>query len=416
MTEEIATVPAPPSERKPKLPRGIFERPAGIYWVRYADQSGRIRREKAGTRAMATALLAKRRMEKLRGEKLPESFRRKAVTFGQIADAALAWSRLHKASWRQDETRFPLLKTVLGPRPAAEITPREISAALRRLAEDHAWRPATINRVKSLVSLAYRLAVEEGQVSANPARLVRQWKVDNARVRFLSDNEERRLREAIAEDCPQHMPELDLALNTGMRASEQYGLAWEQIDFERRQIALYRTKNGRPRYIPLNAPALAALLTLRRGPGVLRDEQKPEGATRDSGGGGLERGPHVAPAGERVFVNSVTPGRYHGQPRHSARNWFERAIERSGIAEFTWHCLRHTFASRLIMKGVDLRTVAELLGHRTLAMTMRYAHLAPEHNLAAVERLAHPQVQTDTRTGTGRFAAVGENKQVIAIQ
>ena len=54
---------------------------------------------------------------------------------------------------------------------------------------------------------------------------------------------------------------------------------------------------------------------------------------------------------------------------------------------FTWHCLRHTFISRLVMKGVDLRTVQELAGHKTISMTVRYAHLAPEHNQAAIEKL-----------------------------
>jgi site-specific recombinase XerD len=62
-------------------------------------------------------------------------------------------------------------------------------------------------------------------------------------------------------------------------------------------------------------------------------------------------------------------------------------IVEAKIAKFTWHCLRHTFISRLVMKGVDLRTVQELAGHKTIAMTVRYAHLAPEHNQAAIEKL-----------------------------
>jgi hypothetical protein len=69
------------------------------------------------------------------------------------------------------------------------------------------------------------------------------------------------------------------------------------------------------------------------------------------------------------------------------KHWFDPAVETAGIRDFTWYCLRHTFASRLVMAGVDLRTVAELMGHKTIQMTRRYAHLAPEHNLAAVEKL-----------------------------
>jgi len=83
----------------------------------------------------------------------------------------------------------------------------------------------------------------------------------------------------------------------------------------------------------------------------------------------------------------------------SPRYWFETAVEAAQIEGFTWHCLRHTFASRLVMSGADLRTVAELLRDKTLAMVMRYAHLAPDHKFAAVERMASsfPDSKTDTK-------------------
>jgi site-specific recombinase XerD len=71
----------------------------------------------------------------------------------------------------------------------------------------------------------------------------------------------------------------------------------------------------------------------------------------------------------------------------SPRKWFEECVKAAGPESFTWHCLRHAFASRLIMAGVDLRTAQELMGHKTIQMTVRYAHLAPQHQLAAVQRL-----------------------------
>jgi integrase len=76
-----------------------------------------------------------------------------------------------------------------------------------------------------------------------------------------------------------------------------------------------------------------------------------------------------------------------GEPLQGYEHWFGPAVKEARIKEFTWYCLRHTFASRLAMAGVDLRTLAELMGHQTIQMTMRYAHLAPSHTLAAVERL-----------------------------
>jgi len=69
------------------------------------------------------------------------------------------------------------------------------------------------------------------------------------------------------------------------------------------------------------------------------------------------------------------------------RKWFEKALSEAGIVNFHWHDLRHTFASRLVMAGVDIRTVQELMGHKTIQVTLRYSHLAPKHQLEAVQRL-----------------------------
>src|SRR6185437_12604905 len=339
----------------PAKVRGIFEKVkrSDIWWVRYSDASGRARREKAGTKGMALQLYRKRKVEAVQGRKLPETLRSKPITFNEIADQAIEWAKAHKGTWAHDVTQAALLRDWFGTRAAVEVGPRELDQKLRAEMQARGWAPATVNRYKATMSMIYRVAVGNGLVECNPARLVRQLRADNARIRFLSQSEEARLRAVIGADCPQHMPALDVALNTGMRAGEQFGLLWRDVDFQRAQLRLGNTKNGRERHIRLNAPALGALLALRR-----------ESAAT---------GP--------VFVNAVTPGRYHGQARASARNWFEAAVRQAAIPDFTWHCLRHTFASRLVMAGVDIRTVAELMGHRTLAMTMRYTHLSPDHNL-----------------------------------
>jgi site-specific recombinase XerD len=74
-------------------------------------------------------------------------------------------------------------------------------------------------------------------------------------------------------------------------------------------------------------------------------------------------------------------------PRHNYRRWFNVAMAAAKIKDYSWHCNRHAFASRLVMAGDDLRTVAELMGHSSIQMTMRYAHLVPQHNRAAVDQL-----------------------------
>ncbi len=400
MTDETTVARESKPRRKPPKVRGLFERPkgSGIWWVSYKDCAGTRRREKAGTRGMAQALLERRRDERRRGVKLPETIRRRGVAVRELLDLGAAHVAAHystvrlsaKTGQQRADSRHPALAVEFGLLDAAKLTPQRIEQGLARLAAERNWKPATANRHKAFLSLAYRLGVANGKVSANPARLVRAQREDNGRIRLLSPAEEARLRAVIRERWPEHEPEFDLAVNTGMRSGEQYGLTWDRVDCERRQIALYRTKNKHPRYIPLNPAALAALRALRQrsagiGPVILHAERMP------------------------------------AQAAQKARHWFEQAVRLAAVPEFTWHCLRHTFASRLVMAGVDLRTVAELMGHRTLAMTFRYAHLAPQHQLEAVERLAgFATVQSGTRSGTGDSVpseAGPENcKQAVSIQ
>ena len=139
------------------------------------------------------------------------------------------------------------------------------------------------------------------------------------------------MRVAIEHRFAEFLPHFLLSIHTGMRMSEQYALRWNQVDFVRRQVHLIRTKNGDSRTIPLNAIALSALQQLH---------------------GGKSR-----PGTDPVFPSVRT-----GNSLQGSRGWFSTALEEAKIQEYTWHCNRHTFASRLVMAGVDLRTVAELLG------------------------------------------------------
>ena len=190
-------------------------------------------------------------------------------------------------------------------------------------------------------------------MSGNPARLVEQRPERNARIRFLSAEEELRLRQAIANRCPDHMPELDIGLNTGMRKGEQYSLEWTQVSFKRKRIQLDETKNGSGREMPMNKSCLVAV--------------------------------------EALYIDRPHDGRVcqskYGKDLNDSRAWFDRCVADACISNFTWHGLRHTFISRLIMAGVDLRTAQEFAGHKTISMTVRYAHLAPEHNQAAIDKL-----------------------------
>lgn len=154
-----------------------------------------------------------------------------------------------------------------------------------------------------------------------------------------------------------------------MRSSEQFSLRWPQIDTDRSSLFLPKTKNGKSRHIPLNAVALEALRILK---------QRHDG---------------LKPNSPWVFLNE------NGEQLRGHRDWFEPALLASGVPDYSWHCNRHTFASRLVMAGVDLRTVGELLGHREPEMTWRYPHLAPSHRQDAVARLVPVVKAEDTKTG-----------------
>jgi site-specific recombinase XerD len=358
--ENVAVAPVKGVKKKRRNLRGVFERKPNEWWICYWDAAGRKRREKAGTWASARDLYTKRKNEALRGKKLPETLRRATISFAEIAREALAYSKAYKApsTYRCDAGRMEVLLGWFREYPAESITAQDIERQFQK----QEWGPATCNRYRALLSFAYRLAIRNRKIKENPARLVEHRREDNARIRFLSDDEETALRNSIDANCPERMPEFDLALNTGIRLSEQYGLLWENVSIPLRMLTIPRGKNGSMRHVPLNRVAVQALSELV--------EQH-----KDS---------------EFVCGGAREP-----------RRWFESILADAKVANFSWHCLRHTFASRLVMAGVDLRTVQELLGHKVIAMTVRYAHLAPKHTLAAVERLDKPtEVSTDTTTDT----------------
>jgi integrase len=217
---------------------------------------------------------------------------------------------------------------------------------------------------------------------------VRLRKENNAIVRFLDSAEEKKLRGVLQQNYPDLEAEFDLALHTGMRRGEQWRLRWEHVNLSLGIITIPRSKHGERRYIPINSAARFALERLMR---------------RQDGSG---------------YVLSGSTGQRNKDPRRS----FEAAVKKAGIPSFRYHDIQHTFASRLMMAGVDLRTVQELMGHKTIAMTIRYSHLAPSHQKEAIERLVSPvaqanlTVQTDTETDTSALRDnLGETGQTLQV-
>jgi len=151
--------------------------------------------------------------------------------------------------------------------------------------------------------------IMEGKKLPNPARLVPQRKEKNARIRFLSTEEERVLRQIVQTKYWSHLPELDLALNTGLRLGEQYGLSWECVDFQRRTLTIPVTKNGECRHVPLNDAAIAA----------------------------LEAASKLSSDQPWVFLNR------YAERLVSPREWFDPAAKEAGLQGFTWALLASHF-------------------------------------------------------------------------
>jgi integrase len=329
--------------KTPAKARGVYEHPqdSGIWWILWYDQFGKRHREKIGRKSTAIQAYQLRKTGVVEGRLFPEIGRRR-VLFRQLCDE---FEKHKPAYWGQNV--FERVKEWFGESSAVSISPQRITERLNALMEE-GRSPATANRHRAVISAVYSWGVRNGRVALNPARAVPLRREDNARTRFLQPAEEARIRQKLKLFYPKNEPDLDLALNTGMRRGEQYRLTWKDIDLAGGRIALTVTKSGRARYIPINADARRALEKLR----------------------------------SQTKKDRVCP--------HSGKKWFPTVLKAAKVKDFHWHDLRHTFASRLVMAGVDIRTVQELMGHQTITMTMRYAHLTARHTREAVARLEKP--------------------------
>jgi integrase len=246
-------------------------------------------------------------------------------------------------------------KKEIGYLSLSDITAPLLSEVRDRLHQGR--QPATVVRYMAALSHAFTVAVNEWEwLEDNPMRKVRKPKEPRGRVRFLSDDERVKLLAACkASNCKQLYPVVVLALSTGMRQMEIMGIRWKDIDLNRGYIILHETKNGERRSVPLVGHAKDIITELSK----VRQLNT-----------------------SLVFFSGAKPT----APVFIRTPW-GKALKEADIQDFKFHDLRHTAASYLAMNGASLAEISDILGHKTLQMVKRYAHLSEQHTSKVLESM-----------------------------
>jgi integrase len=300
------------------------------------------------------------------------------VTLGEALRQYREYSKVqHRSHDSYIDPSLTLWEAHLGPQThLAKIGPTPVETFKLQRAKKVAR--STTDKDLAILKAFFNWCISHQLAVANPVRRVKLFHEDNSRLRYLTREEYDRLiaaarslsaRTSISTPSPYLEEKIVLAAHTGLRRGSLFNLRWDQIDFANSVMRIPRTKSGRPLSVPLNVTARTTL------------EQLFEAREAEA---------------QYVFPHKVGPNA--GEPVQDIKNGFHAALEIAKIENFTWHDLRHTFASWLMMRGASLRSVAELLGHQSMKMTMRYAHLSPAFLSAEVSLLDPPKPPTPSPT------------------
>jgi len=330
--------------------KGVIDK-NGVYWLDYRFNGRRLRKKIGCSKKLAETVMQKIRVQIAEGKYLDVKKEEKKIKFNDFAQIYADTYGMKKRSWNStDKLYLVRLKAFFGSKNLDEITPFFVQKYRIARREQKTRRhtiasAAYINRELACLKCMFSRAVEWGYAKENPVKKVKFEKENNSRVRFLEKDELKKL----LDHCHPTLKAIVLvAVNTGMRKEEIRTLKWRDVDFERGFVTLLKTKNGETRNVPLNKTAREILMSI------------PKNA----------RSPFI-------FCNS------EGN-LYNFRTSFMTALKNAGIKDFRFHDLRHTAASYLAMGGVDLNTIRDILGHKSLDMVLRYAHLSRSHQASAV--------------------------------
>lgn len=331
---------------------------SAVYWVSFTDPSGKRVRRPTGTRNRkeAEALEAKWKVEAFKQQQWDEEPEK---TFDEVMVYYLN-QRNQSRSVKDLRLIVKQLRKTFNGCVMNKLRARDVSEYIAAR-KNQGMANASVNRELEVLSAAINLVNRDLEWNLPNPVVGRKLQEPEGRVRWLTSQEANALLKAARESAtaPHLADFITIALNTGMRKAEILGMEWTRVDLQEGVLQLegHHTKSGRRRSIPINKLARAALIRRMR----FRAEHCPDSPW--------------------VFCNST------GEQIQDVKTSFHTACRRAGIVDFRMHDLRHTCAAWLVTSGVPLSEVKELLGHSTVTMTERYAHLAPFKVKEAVSRL-----------------------------
>jgi integrase len=264
---------------------------------------------------------------------------------------------------KHEKQRAEYWSDLWGSRPLSGITSEDLRQQQAKMVSSGDFQPATINRYFSALRRVLTLAVQDGKLDRHPMKGVK-FLPEPQKDRFFSDDELVRIR-ALME--PKDWDLVHFAIETCLRRSEQFGLRWQDVNFEAKTITIPLPKGKRTRRVPLSEEALGVLRSL--------DLLTPF-----------------------VFPDPFDPLK----PRQGdlVADHFKRILRKTGITDASWHTLRHTGASRRLLAGVDIVACSKILGHSTIQTTMRYLHLVQSHLHEAINKGSLGTGKSENGTGT----------------
>ena len=292
----------------------------------------------------------------------------KNISLKQLKSSYIRYAKCNKSSYTKDLSFLRIITSYFGENAIVQnLTPQRIEDFKEYLITERKSKNSTVNKYLAILSKMFNIGIDNEMLSKNPISKVSKLRDDNHKIRYLTQEEEIRLfaeiergyevldrytrKKKITQPYIYLKPIIVTALQTGMRKGEILNLQWNNIDESHNFIELLKTKTGKSRKIPISDKLKSELSKIKK-------------------------------TSNYVFVNPKT-----NEPYTDIKKSFSNVIKKANIKNFRFHDLRHTVATRLVEKGIDLTVVQEILGHSKITTTQRYAHPVPQRKLDAIEIL-----------------------------